>query len=53
MRILERCIALIETTALLGPANLVGVLVTAAVSGLLFSYRLLSKGYYRCLFSSR
>ncbi len=53
MKILERCAAIIETTALMGPANLAGMLVTTAVSGLLFGYRLLSLGYYRCFFSSR
>jgi hypothetical protein len=53
MKIVERCAAILETTAILGPVNLAGLLVTAVVSGLLFSYRLLSQGYYRCLFSSK
>jgi hypothetical protein len=53
MRLLERCAVLVETTAILGPANLVACLVAAGLSGLCFGYRLLSQGYYRCLFSSK
>lgn len=50
---LERCVTLVETAALLGPASLLGLVAADVVSGLLFGWRLLSRGYYRCLFSSK
>jgi hypothetical protein len=53
MRILERCAMLIETTAVLGPVNVVAWLFAAGLSGLLFGYRLFSQGYCRCFLSSR
>jgi hypothetical protein len=48
---LERCAALAETAAFLGPANLASLLVAAGLSGLFFCYRLLSQGYHRCFLS--
>ncbi len=53
MKMLERFAAVIETTAFLGPANLLSLLIAAGLSWLYVGYRLLSQGYCRFLFSSR
>ncbi|HEX4140491.1 MAG TPA: hypothetical protein VHY09_09105 [Candidatus Methylacidiphilales bacterium] len=53
MKILERFATIAETTAVLGPANLLSLLVAACLSGLLFGYRLLSQGYCRCFLTTR
>ena len=53
MRMLERLAVIVQTTAFLGPANLISLLLAAGVSGLYFSYRMLSQGYHRCFFSMK
>ncbi len=53
MKLLERCAALAETAALVGPVQLAGLAVSAAFSALLFTARMVGQGYHRCLFSSR
>jgi hypothetical protein len=50
---LERFATIAETAAFLGPANLASLLIAAGLSGLLFGYRLLSQGYYRCFISTK
>jgi hypothetical protein len=49
----ERFTAVVESTALLGPVNLVAFVVATAVSAAMFGYRLLTQGYCRCFFSSK
>ncbi len=53
MNFFQRLAAAAETTATIGPANLVGLLVTTCLTGLWLVLRLLSQGYYRFLFSSK
>jgi hypothetical protein len=53
MKSLERLTALVESTALLGPANLIAFALAATVSAVMFGYRLLTQGYCRCFFSSK
>lgn len=53
MRLLERFAMVAQTTAFLGPANLLSLLLAACLAGLLLGYRLLSQGYHRCLLTTR
>ena len=53
MRLLERFAVLAQTTAFLGPANLLSLLLAACLAGLLFGYRLVSQGYHRCFLTIR
>ncbi len=53
MRLLDRFLALVESTALLGPASLIAFVLATVVSALMFAYRLFTQGYCRCFFSSR
>lgn len=53
MKLLERCAAIAETTALLGPGNLISVVLAAGLAGALYGYRLVTQGYHRCFLSTR
>jgi hypothetical protein len=53
VRLLERFAIVAQTTAFLGPANLLSLLLAACLAGLLFGYRLVSQGYHRCLLTIR
>ena len=53
MRSWERFTALVESTALLGPANLLAFVLATSVSIVMFGYRLLTQGYCRGFFSSK
>jgi IS4 transposase len=53
MNFWQRLVFAAETTAILGPANLIGLLVTTCLTTLWLAFRLLSQGYHRFLFSSK
>jgi len=53
MKLLERLSVIAQTTAFLGPANLVSLLLAACLAGALFAYRLVSQGYHRCFLTTR
>ena len=53
MRSWERFTARVESTAILGPANLIAFILATIASAAMFGYRLLTQGYCRCFFSSK
>ncbi len=53
MKMIERLAVILQTTAFLGPANLISLLLAACLSSLYFGYRMLSQGYHRCFFSTK
>jgi hypothetical protein len=53
MRFMDRLAVVAQMTALLGPANLLSLVVAACLAGIMFFYRLLSQGYHRCFLTTR
>jgi hypothetical protein len=53
MKLLPRFVMLLETAALVGPSNLLSLLVMEGVSFLVLALRFLTQGYYRFFFSSK
>lgn len=50
MKTLLRLASLIEAMVFYVPTNLIVLLLTTALTGLLVAYRFVSRGYYRALF---